>query len=406
MHPARLSTRVPSRQLRRPRAGVFVVLVCLMAVGLASPRVASAQVAPLPLVPGTIAVVQADGDCLRLRDAPGLAGARLTCLAEGTRVDVLDGAVEADGYRWQRVAFAGLGGWAADAYLVPADQYVPLPSPALAPAAVPGSGPVSFAIPAPAGTTWRIVAGYNTATHSDADGSDPHAIDIVRDDALTEGTPVLAPLDATVAWRDDGCAVLRDAAGMRILICHFFPLAGLAVGQTVARGQHIGDVAPAGAAGNNGLPHLHIAVHEDVTPARATVPLVDAYALEGVGLPAVANANAYSGTVFVSTNGAQVVNTPIVTAPTPAPAPVVPTLSGPIPASGFGTVLFSGGTSGDLVAAAACPVERLAFWTFDQGRLVTYLPTAGVPLVNARWTELFGDGVPAGTILIARCDQA
>ena len=384
-------------------AAVTVAIVCSAAVAVAAPGRAGAEEAADPLVPGTSAVVRADGDYLRLRDAPGLSGLRLTCLAEGTRVEVLDGVVEADGYRWQRIAFGGLAGWAADVYLVPADQDVP---PVVA-VPLPPVGPASFVFPAPAGSRWRIVAGYHTATHSVANGNDPYAIDVVRDDALTEGTPVLAPLDATVAWRDTGCAVLADEAGTRILICHFVPIAGLAVGQAVARGEAIGEVAPAGAAGNNGLPHLHIAVNEDATPARANMPLIDAYALEGVGLPATAAANGYAGTLFVSTNGAPGAVTPIAAAPPePAPEPPPPTLSGAIPASGVGTVLFSGGSSQELVAAAACPVDGLAFWGFDQGRLVTFLPAAMVPLVNARWNELFDAGIPAGTILIARCTAA
>ncbi|MDA0366309.1 MAG: hypothetical protein O3B31_10935 [Chloroflexi bacterium] len=383
----------------------LLVVVCVVLALGPRARFASAEVNPAPLTPGTVAVVRADGDCLRLRDAPGLAGMRLTCLGEGTRVDVLDGAVEADGYRWQRIAFAGLAGWAADVYLVAADRDIP---PVITPAPTPttGSGPVSFFMPAPAGTVWRIVAGYNTATHSLADGGDPYAIDIVRDDGLTEGTAVLAPVDATVAWRDNACAVLRDGAGMRILICHFFPAAGLTIGQALTSGEPIGTVAPAGAAGNNGLPHLHLAVNEGATAARAILPLVGAYALEGRALPPITNANAYAGTIFVSTNGASG-GTPIVAAPAPPPpAPAVPTLSASLPSAGFGTVLFSGGTSDELVTAAACAVERLAFWVFDGGGPVTYLPAAGVPLVNARWHALFESGIPAGTILIGRCSAS
>ncbi len=69
---------------------------------------------------GSTAIVRGEGDCLRLRAEPGLAGARITCIADGSTVLVLDGTVEVDGYRWQRVQAGSTIGWAADEYLAPA----------------------------------------------------------------------------------------------------------------------------------------------------------------------------------------------------------------------------------------------------------------------------------------------
>jgi D-alanyl-D-alanine carboxypeptidase len=102
---------------------------------------------PLPsdLIPtGATAVVRADGDCLRLRAAPGTAYPIVTCLPEGALVTALDGRVSADGYWWQRVQGVGFAGWAAEMFLRPS-----APAPVAAPAACPAAGaPASTTAPA------------------------------------------------------------------------------------------------------------------------------------------------------------------------------------------------------------------------------------------------------------------
>ena len=72
------------------------------------------------LIPGTNAIVRGEGDCLRLRAQPSLDGERLTCLPDGSTVLVLEGTVEADGFRWQHVQAGALVGWAAAEFLAPA----------------------------------------------------------------------------------------------------------------------------------------------------------------------------------------------------------------------------------------------------------------------------------------------
>ena len=72
------------------------------------------------LEPGSTAIVRGEGDCLRVRAQPGLAGERIACVPDGSTLLILDGAVEADGYRWQRVQAGSTIGWAADEYLAPA----------------------------------------------------------------------------------------------------------------------------------------------------------------------------------------------------------------------------------------------------------------------------------------------
>ena len=69
------------------------------------------------LVPGTTAIIRADGSCLRLRDAPE--GNRLDCFADGSLVQVLEGAVIAGEYRWQQVSISSKTGWMADEFLEP-----------------------------------------------------------------------------------------------------------------------------------------------------------------------------------------------------------------------------------------------------------------------------------------------
>ena len=76
--------------------------------------------APARLVPGSTAIVDAEGDCLRLRAEPQLAGEEIACIEHGAEVRVLEGTFEADGYTWQRIQTESVAGWAADLYLVPA----------------------------------------------------------------------------------------------------------------------------------------------------------------------------------------------------------------------------------------------------------------------------------------------
>ena len=69
------------------------------------------------LVPGHQAIVTGDGDCLRLRDAPSLAGTPITCVPDGSTLQVLEGSDSADGYTWQRVRSSGVVGWVAAEFL-------------------------------------------------------------------------------------------------------------------------------------------------------------------------------------------------------------------------------------------------------------------------------------------------
>ena len=107
----------------------ILVIVLVGAAGLERASAGSAArfavfeapVAPAfgQLVPGHEAIVRGDGDCLRLRTAPALSGGRISCIADGTTVQVLEGSRSADGYLWQRVRAYGLTGWVAAEFLEP-----------------------------------------------------------------------------------------------------------------------------------------------------------------------------------------------------------------------------------------------------------------------------------------------
>lgn len=159
-------------------------------------------------------------------------------------------------------------------------------------------------IPAPAGTTWRIIAGYNTATHSDADRGDPHAIDIVRTDASTDWTQVLSPVDGVVTWRDDNCMTIRDGNGFAHLLCHLAPHDHVRRGRDVSIGEEVGQVFPAGYDANGGIAHIHYAIHHTYGGGylARSIPFTGQYAIEGRELHYRDTYNLHAGVEFTSTN--------------------------------------------------------------------------------------------------------
>ena len=161
------------------------------------------------------------------------------------------------------------------------------------PAAAAAAG-LSF--PAPEGTAWSILAGYNTATHSVADSNDPYAIDLQRTDAATSGTAVLAPISGTVGYASTSCISIRDAARTTVMMCHVLVPSTLR-GKNVIRGQRLGTVAPPGEAGNNGVSHIHLALSNN-----GPLPFDGSYTLENIALPAITTSNGYAGQAFLSTN--------------------------------------------------------------------------------------------------------
>ena len=159
-------------------------------------------------------------------------------------------------------------------------------------------------IPAPVGTTWNIIAGYNTGTHNEHDGQDPHAIDIVRTDASTDWTEVRAPTDGVVTWSDDNCLTIRDNGGYAHLLCHLAPGEQIQRNVEVSIGDLLGHVFPAGYDANGGVAHIHYAIHETYGGGRLahTIPFVGDYAIEGRELHYTTESNLHAGLEFTSTN--------------------------------------------------------------------------------------------------------
>jgi hypothetical protein len=131
------------------------------------------------LVAGTTAVVAADGDCLRIRDKAGLAGKELACPPTGSRVRVLEGTKELDGYRWQLVQSGSVVGWTADMYLDPVSATVsassvdtqpvaPTPEPTPEPEIVSGEAP-----PADGGYALFVFSGGTDEDLVAVSGCDP-----------------------------------------------------------------------------------------------------------------------------------------------------------------------------------------------------------------------------------------
>ena len=90
----------------------------------------------------------------------------------------------------------------------------------------------------------------------------------------------------------------------------------------------------------------------------------------------------------------------------PAPAPSGGSgeiVGGSVPSSGFGLIVFGGGSSQELIAAAGCPVSAARFWATSGGGFLVYIPGTQVAAVNAAWESRFASGIPELTPLLARC---
>jgi hypothetical protein len=70
---------------------------------------------PWPLQVGASVVVAGTGDCLRVRDRPGVQGMELDCLSDGTTVTISSGPVENDDFEWWQLE--GHDGWCAGNWL-------------------------------------------------------------------------------------------------------------------------------------------------------------------------------------------------------------------------------------------------------------------------------------------------
>ena len=237
-------------------------------------------------------------------------------------------------------------------------------------------------VPAPADTTWRIIAGYNTATHSEADQQDPHAIDIVRIDASTDWTPVLSPVDGEVTWFDNNGLAIQDSNGYAHLLVHLDPDDRIRRGLRVRVGEQVGLVFPAGLDANGGVAHIHYAIHATHGGGYLgrSRPFTGEYAIEGRELHWADEYNQHYGVEFTSTNAenwsAPTVTTPSddptdedppegdqppVTVTEPEPAPVW-TIPADAPIGGWRAVGVQRNTSvAGLYSMLEAPLSELVF---------------------------------------------
>lgn len=76
---------------------------------------------------GVSATVADTSSCLNVREAPTLSADVQTCLPDGSVVEVRDGPVDADGYRWWLIDSEAARGWSAEAEPGGVRWLVPLP---------------------------------------------------------------------------------------------------------------------------------------------------------------------------------------------------------------------------------------------------------------------------------------
>ena len=76
--------------------------------------------------------------------------------------------------------------------------------------------------------------------------------------------------------------------------------------------------------------------------------------------------------------------------------------SGGIPNQGFGLFVFSGGTTDQLIAAAACASQEARFFVLVGGQWLTLIPVAPAA-VNAQWNQNFAQGIPENTPMLGLC---
>jgi hypothetical protein len=78
-------------------------------------------------------------------------------------------------------------------------------------------------------------------------------------------------------------------------------------------------------------------------------------------------------------------------------------LAGSLPSNGLGLLVYGGGSMDQLVEAAECGREAVAFWASLDGEFVAFVPAATIAVVNAAWNAKFGEGIPPSTALVGRC---
>jgi 3D (Asp-Asp-Asp) domain-containing protein len=116
------------RDMSRPLTIPAALLVFFIgaALLLAQPLASAGWAQEPPHIGGNAVVSGTDGDGLVIRNSPGLGQGAQATLAEGARVQVLEGPIVMDGHQWFRVTTAAGTGWASARYLAAAAERVAL----------------------------------------------------------------------------------------------------------------------------------------------------------------------------------------------------------------------------------------------------------------------------------------
>jgi hypothetical protein len=195
----------------------------------------------------------------------------------------------------------------------------------------PAAAATTLKLPFPGGTTWSVLQGYNGnpqwgGSHYNCDpltslDSVGHTVscsqywqykysfDLVSVGGSTAGQPVLSPVNGVIRWIDTyyGGMSIDLGNGYAVAYFHTYLAPGLAAGQPIRQGQYLGTVAGPGDGGNGGTPHLHLtlwATNDGGNWSRIATPFTGAYALEGIGFPALSDStyNQYQGRQITSSN--------------------------------------------------------------------------------------------------------
>lgn len=109
--------------------------------------------------------------------------------------------------------------------------------------------------PFPTGETWYVYQGYSSGTHQ---GTSQFGLDLTLGTSTTStsGRSVTAPSSGTIAYWDSpfGNLCVNTPDGRSYTLTHIDPAR---TSGSVAAGERLGTVAPAGTRQNNGVAHLH-----------------------------------------------------------------------------------------------------------------------------------------------------
>lgn len=155
------------------------------------------------------------------------------------------------------------------------------------------------------GGEWVILQGYNGSSHQHRSRywQYSYSFDLKRSDGATAGQPIQAPVNGTVRWIDEATGGMSISMGDGLAYAFFHARIdpGIDEGDTIALGQYMGTIAPAGEAASGSSAHLHITVGETSDEgnwSRRAIPFSGKVAIEGVDFPATGTGNDYRGYTF------------------------------------------------------------------------------------------------------------